>query len=73
MVKTVTIRDDVYRRLAALKRSEESFGELFERLAEGRGSLDLLGRLRGSVGFQSEAERNAFLAEATRKRDERRP
>jgi len=72
MVKTISIRDDVYRRLAALKRKEESFSELFERLVENRGSLELLQRLRGSVNFQSGAERKAFVEGSIGKRDERR-
>jgi len=36
MVKTLTIRDDVYHRLARMKREGESFSELFLELAEKR-------------------------------------
>jgi len=72
MVKTLTIRDDVYKRLAALKGKDESFSELFERLAEHRGSLELLRRIRGSIEFESAAEKEAFLRQATVKREEKR-
>lgn len=72
MVKTLTIRDDVYERLAAIKGKDESFSELFERLAGRRGSLELLRRIRGSIEFESPAEKEAFLREATAKREEKR-
>ena len=36
MVKTITIRDEVYRKLLAIK-GEESFSDLIERLIEERG------------------------------------
>ena len=72
MVKTLTIRDDVYKRLVAMKGEEESFSELFERLAEHRGSLELLRRIRGSIEFESPAEKEAFLRQSTSKRDEKR-
>jgi predicted CopG family antitoxin len=35
MVKTITIRDDVYRKLIAAKSGNESFSDLLERLVEG--------------------------------------
>jgi len=72
MVKTLTIRDDVYKRLAALKGKDESFSELFERLAEHRGSLELLRRIRGSIKVASATEKEAFLRQATVKREEKR-
>jgi predicted CopG family antitoxin len=34
MVKTLTIRDDVYSKLKTIKSREESFSELFERMAK---------------------------------------
>jgi predicted CopG family antitoxin len=72
MVKTLTIRDDVYQKLAAIKGKDESFSQLFERLAERRGSLELLKRIRGSIEFESAAEKEAFLRESTAKRGEKR-
>ena len=51
MVKTITIKNDVYTKLVQLKRENESFSDLFERLAECQDSRQLLVRLRGSVDF----------------------
>jgi len=72
MVKTLTIRDDVYQRLAAIKGKDESFSELFERLAGHRGSLELLMRIRGLIEFETADEKEAFLHHATSKREEKR-
>jgi predicted CopG family antitoxin len=72
MVKTLTIRDDVYNRLVAIKAKDESFSELFERLAGHRGSLESIKRLRGSVEFKSAAEKEEFVRELTAKRKEKR-
>ena len=44
MAKTITIRDDVYEKLVALK-GNESFSELIERLIEGKG-IDILKKIR---------------------------
>ncbi|MGP3705199.1 MAG: antitoxin VapB family protein [Candidatus Bathyarchaeota archaeon] len=54
MPKTITIRDDVYKRLLEVKREGESFSELFERLIGGVGlnSLEVLRMLRGCVEFK---------------------
>lgn len=52
MAKTITVRDDVYRKLLRIKREGESFSDLFERLVEGSAdSLAVLRRLRGCVEF----------------------
>lgn len=72
MVKTITIRDEVYRRLAAIKRSNESFSDLFERLAEGQGSLAELVCLRGAISFERDLDRESFLELATGRRSEKR-
>jgi predicted CopG family antitoxin len=72
MVKTITIRDDVYRKLASMKRKDESFSELFQRLSERQGSLSVLQRLRGSIEFKDAADKDEFLRMSTGKRDERR-
>ena len=53
MAKTLTIRDPVYNKLVSLKKSDESFSELFERLVEGTASLESLRTLRGSVEFKN--------------------
>ena len=56
MTKTISIRDAVYRKLLKIKREDESFSELFERLAEGMSPLETLKRLRGCVEFRDKEE-----------------
>ncbi len=70
LAKTLTIRDEVYKKLASVKKTDESFGELFERLMEGTSSLESLTRLRGSVAFKNKKK---MLAEIEALRAERRP
>ena len=50
MVKTITIKDDVYKKLVAQKRKEESFSDLFERLVKNNlhSGIDALKKLRES-------------------------
>ncbi len=69
MTKTLTIRDEVYNKLASVKRKDESFSELFERLVEGRSSAESLRRLRGSVEFR---DKKKMLSEIEALRAERR-
>jgi predicted CopG family antitoxin len=71
MVKTITIRDAVYEKLAAIKGEEESFSDLFERLAECQDSRQTLLRLRGSVEFKGK-EKEELLSEMYNSRAERR-
>ncbi|HLC00507.1 MAG TPA: antitoxin VapB family protein [Candidatus Bathyarchaeia archaeon] len=71
MVKTITIRDEIYRKLLSVKRKDESFSELFERLTECRDPMETLKRLRGSVEF-ADGEKEEMLAELRSKRAERR-
>jgi predicted CopG family antitoxin len=52
MVKTITIRNEIYNKLAKLKRENESFSDLFERLIESQDSKQLLVRLKGTVDFK---------------------
>jgi len=59
----------VYNKLISLKRKDESFSELFERLVEGTASLESLRRLRGSVEFKNKQH---MLAEIEALRAERR-
>lgn len=70
MVKTITIRTEVYDKLAAVKGRDESFSQLFERLLSERSSTDLLRKLRGSVEFR---HKEKLLSEISRRREERRP
>jgi predicted CopG family antitoxin len=69
LTKTITIRDEVYRRLLSMKREDESFSELFERLAESVDPVETLKRLRGCVEFR---DKEAMLSEISAARAERR-
>ncbi|MEM3465786.1 MAG: antitoxin VapB family protein [Candidatus Jordarchaeales archaeon] len=70
MTKTITIRDDVYRRLMAVKRPGESFSELFERLIESAGgSVNVLVKLRGRVEV---SDKEKMISEISSLREERR-
>lgn len=72
MVKTITIRDEVYRKLTAIKRTDESFSDLFDRLARRQGTLAEIVALRGAISFESQEDRRSFLELVGRKRGERR-
>ncbi|MHA1835211.1 MAG: antitoxin VapB family protein [Candidatus Baldrarchaeia archaeon] len=69
MVKTITIRDDVYRRLLAIKRPGESFSDLFERLIKSVSASEILVKLRASVEFH---DKEKLLSEIASLREERR-
>ena len=69
MVRTITIRDVVYDKLASAKRSDESFSELLDRLVEGSDSMGILKSLRGSVELRDGGE---ILKEIDDMRRERR-
>jgi len=69
LTKTLTIRDEVYKKLASIKRKDESFSELFERLVVGSDSHETLKRLRGSVEFR---DKKKMLEEIESLRSEHR-
>ncbi|MEM3005048.1 MAG: antitoxin VapB family protein [Candidatus Bathyarchaeia archaeon] len=69
MTKTITIRDEVYRKLLTAKRKDESFSRLFERLVEGVRPLETLKKLRGCVEFK---DKQKMLSEIQALRAERR-
>jgi predicted CopG family antitoxin len=72
MVKTITIKDDVYKKLSLEKRKNESFSDLFERLLFGRvGDINALKKLRGSVIFANN-EKDELISEISEKRKEER-
>ena len=71
MVKTITIRDEVYQKLVSVKRKDESFSELFERLAECNSPQETLKKFRGTIEF-AEGEKEQILSEIYSKRAERR-
>ncbi len=55
MVKTITIKEDVFNKLTLQKGNDESLSDLFERLSENQVSgIQTLRMLRGSVEFDSE-------------------
>ena len=65
--KTITIREDVYRMLISLKRNNESFSKLFERLAKSRSNVNKLKALRGFVEID---DKELLLKELSEKRKE---
>jgi predicted CopG family antitoxin len=69
LVKTITIREEVYRKLLTVKKKDESFSELFDRLAESKDPLETLSKLRASVEFRKKKE---MLSEIHSSRAERR-
>lgn len=69
MVKTITIRDEVYGKLSTVKGENESFSELLDRLVEGADPIKTLMNLRGCVEFKNKEK---ILAEIRSLRDERR-
>jgi predicted CopG family antitoxin len=69
LVKTITIREEVYRKLLTVKKKDESFSELFDRLAESKDPLETLSKLRASVEFRKKKE---MLSEIYSFRAERR-
>lgn len=69
MTKTITIRDKLYRKLLTVKRRDESFSRLFERLTEDIRTPELLKKLRGCVEFR---DKEAMLTEIRTLRVERR-
>jgi predicted CopG family antitoxin len=73
MVKTITIKDDVYKKLIAQKGKDESFSDLFERLVKENlhGGIDALKKLRGSIEFDKNVKEK-ILVDIASKRSERR-
>ena len=73
MVKTITIKDSVYKKLIAHKGKDESFSDLFERWIIGNfhNSIDALKKFKGSIEFEKE-DKDTILKDIALKRDERR-
>ncbi len=69
VVKTITIKDDVYEKLIALK-GDESFSELIERLIEGN-DIEILRKIREKVKLTSE-EKEVMLRVIYSKRTEKK-
>lgn len=73
MVKTITIKDDVYNKLVAQKGKDESFSDLFERLVEKdlQSGINALKKLKGSIVFE-EGVKKKILSDTALKRSEHR-
>lgn len=50
--KTITIKEDVYRRLKRIKRDGESFSDLLTRLSKNVSPIDKLLEMAGSIDFE---------------------
>ncbi len=70
MVKTITIKDEVYEKLRMLK-GDASVSDLIERLIEGGKGIEVLKKIRENIELSGE-EKEAILKEIYRKRDEKR-
>lgn len=71
MTKTITIRDEIYRKLLKIKRENESFSELFDRLVEDASPTEALKGLRACAEF-NENDKDKMLSEIFAARAERR-
>lgn len=73
LVKTITIKDDVYNKLVAQKGKDESFSDLFERLVEKdlHSGINALKELKGSIEFD-EGTKDKILSDIALKRSEHR-
>jgi len=69
LAKTITIINEVYKKLLTVKKKDESFSELFERLVENKNPLETLTKLRASVEFK---EKEKMISEISASRTERR-
>ena len=69
MVKTITIRDEVYGKLLIIKGKDESFSELFDRLVECTSPDETLKSIRGKAEFK---DKETMLSELYSKRAEKR-
>jgi len=70
MAKTITIRDDLYERLRALK-GDASLDDFIEQLLGGGKGTDVLRRMRKTLELSSE-EKERILREIYMKREEKR-
>jgi len=68
-MKTITIKDEVYNKLIAIK-GDESFSELFERLLKNKG-VEILTKIRDNIDI-TKSEKKMILEEIYKKRCERR-
>ncbi len=65
--KTLTVKEEVYKKLLSLKRENESFSDLFERLS--KRNISALKSLRGMMEFE---DKEKMIEEIYKKREEKR-
>ncbi len=65
--KTLTVKEEVYKKLLSLKRENESFSDLFERLS--KRNISALKSLRGTMEFE---DKEKMIEEIYKKREEKR-
>jgi len=65
--KTLTIKESVYKKLLTMKRKDESFSDLFERLSDS--NLEILKKMRGCNTYE---DKEKMLKEIYEKRKEKR-
>ena len=65
--KTLTIKKSVYEKLLGMKKQNESFSDLFERLSNK--NIDTLKKVRGTIEFKN---KEALLKDLYKKRKEKR-
>ena len=65
--KTITIKEEVYNSLLSLKRKDESFSDLLDRLAKKENPLELLEHMAGTIDFGDTEE---LIEEIRSKRSE---
>ena len=72
-MKTITIKDDVYKKLIAQKGKDESFSDLFERLVEENlhSGIDALKKLRGSIEFDKNIKEKILVDIASKRKEHR--
>jgi predicted CopG family antitoxin len=73
MVKTITIKESVYKKLIVHKGKNESFSDLFERLIEGNylSGTYALKKLKGAIEFDKN-DKDIILKDIASNRSERR-
>ena len=65
--KTITIKEEVYKKLILMKKKDESFSEMFYRLS--RKNIKVLRSMRGNIEFDNKGQ---MIKELKKKRIEQR-
>ena len=65
--KTITIKESIYKKLLLMKKKDESFSDLFERLSDS--NMTILQKMRASQHYEDKDE---MLQEINTKRKEKR-